>query len=131
MPWLRLACCAFGLIHDAVRITRDVEQRRIRGTGEPRAGEPQIVRHRGDRFAPRPPLMAASAHRARVALIRPAHQRPRHKGQLTWPPNWKINRSKVVTRMQCAFAAAAMTALATSETTRAETVARPGASRGE
>ena len=66
--------------------------------------------------------MTASAHRARVALIRPAHQGPRHKGHLTWPPNWNINRSKVVTRMQCAFGAAAMTALADSETSRAKTV---------
>src|SRR4029450_6021392 len=28
----------------------------------------------------------------RGALTRPAHQRPRHQGQLTWPPNWKISR---------------------------------------
>jgi hypothetical protein len=54
-----------------------------------------------------------------VALARPAHQRLRTKGQLTWPPNWKINRSKAVTRMQCAFGAAAMTALADYATTRA------------
>jgi hypothetical protein len=50
-----------------------------------------------------------------VTLTRPAHQRLRHKVQLTWPPHWKINRSNVVTRMQCAFGAAAMTALADSE----------------
>jgi hypothetical protein len=63
--------------------------------------------------------MNASAQGALVALTLPAHRRPRHKGQLTWSPNWKINRSKAVTRMQCAFGAAAMTALADYATTRA------------
>ena len=28
-----------------------------------------------------------------VALTRLAHQRSYHKGQLTWPPNWKIDPS--------------------------------------
>ena len=37
----------------AVRITRDVEQRRIRGIGEHGAVERLIVRHRGDRLDPR------------------------------------------------------------------------------